>query len=78
MIKLQVMMDKVRFLFENNTKSILGKAGLEVQKFVQSGGNSEEAISLLGSGGVSRVLGTCWNPSSDKFPVNVKSMYQEI
>ena len=59
-------------VLKDSIKSILAKGGLEVKGFVESGENSEEGLSLLGSGEVSRVLGTNWNPAEDVFSVSVK------
>ena len=51
---------------------ILRKGGLEVKGFVTSGESSEELISLLGSGDISRILGVTYNPPPDVFSVTVK------
>ena len=51
---------------------ILSKGGLEVKGFVMSGESSEELISLLGSGEISRILGVTYNPPTDVFSVTVR------
>ena len=64
-------MSEVISLREGITE-ILDRGGLHVKGFVISGEASEEAISLLGSGDVSRVLGVTWNPTKDVFSITVK------
>ena len=56
---------------EKGITEILDHAGLEVHGFVRSGDNSEETLSLLGCGRISRVLGVGWNPTTDEYSVSV-------
>ena len=50
---------------------ILSKGGFRVKGFVTTGDNTKEALSLLGSGDVGRVLGVSWHPKNDEFSVEV-------
>ena len=53
-------------------KTILAKGGFPVKGFVVSGDVSKEALALLGSGEMGRVLGIAWDPGSDSFRVLVR------
>ena len=51
---------------------IMKKGGIEMKGFVVSGDTSPEALALLGSGEIGRVLGVNWAPSPDVYTVTVR------
>ena len=51
---------------------ILPRGGFKEKGFVMTGDTSEEALKLLGSGEIGRVLGMGWEPGNDVFKVKVR------
>ena len=51
---------------------ILSKGGFHIKGAVTSGDTSPEALALLGSGDINRVLGMNWNPATDKLTVSTR------
>ena len=63
--------EKAESLKEGISK-ILPKGGFKEKGFVMSGDTLDEALKLLGSGELGRVLGMGWEPGGDVFKVKVR------
>lgn len=57
---------------KESISKILGGCGFKMKGFVMSGDNSEESLSLLGTGEIGRILGIGWKPLEDMFTVKVR------
>ena len=59
-------------VLKRDIAEILRQGGMEMKGFVVSGDFSDEILSLLGCGKISRILGVNWFPPTDEFWVTVR------